>query len=182
MPLTTIEYGSLASSEVMNDNFSYLDNRITSVAGNLTSATSSINSSIASMNSTISGQIEDINDDIDDLETSIESLQSTVSSLSFSPDYSNATTVSYASGDAVGFDGWLAVDFVANNLAAIAWIAINGIIVMQTYGGNQDGGGRFSAGICMVKATDVITYQNIVLNNVYAPVKMYKMPFVNTSD
>ena len=35
MPLTHIEYGSLASSETMNDNFEYLDDRVTTVANNL---------------------------------------------------------------------------------------------------------------------------------------------------
>ena len=32
MALTEIEYGSLASSEIMNNNFQYLDNRISSVS------------------------------------------------------------------------------------------------------------------------------------------------------
>ena len=37
MALTEIEYGALASSEVMNNNFNYLDNRINSVSETLIS-------------------------------------------------------------------------------------------------------------------------------------------------
>lgn len=35
MALTEIEYGSLASSDVMNKNFEYLDNKISDVSENL---------------------------------------------------------------------------------------------------------------------------------------------------
>ena len=54
MALTTIEYGTLASSSVMNNNFEYLDNRITSVSNTVSSNNSSILSNIASVNSSIS--------------------------------------------------------------------------------------------------------------------------------
>lgn len=53
MSLTTIEYGALASSQVMNNNFEYLDNRITSVNNTVTSNNSSVLSNIASINTSI---------------------------------------------------------------------------------------------------------------------------------
>ena len=46
MALTEIEYGSLASSEVMNNNFEYLDNKISDVSENLASNVATINANI----------------------------------------------------------------------------------------------------------------------------------------
>ena len=53
MALTRIEYGALASSETMNNNFDYLDNRISTVVGNMTTNNASIYSNIASINNLI---------------------------------------------------------------------------------------------------------------------------------
>lgn len=55
MALTTIEYGSLASSAQMNNNFEYLDNRISSVSESLASSNASIYSNIATTNASITG-------------------------------------------------------------------------------------------------------------------------------
>jgi len=95
MPLTNIEYGSLASSEVMNDNFEYLDNRITTVAGNLTSTASTINSSIASMNSTFTQQNESLMSDISDLEDYAQAIRNDLDSLKITPDYVNGIGISF---------------------------------------------------------------------------------------
>ena len=56
MALTRIEYGSLASSEVMNNNFEYLDNRISAVNTNMGTNNAGISSTLASINSLISTQ------------------------------------------------------------------------------------------------------------------------------
>ncbi len=58
MALINIEYGSLASSSVMNNNFEYLDNRISTLSESLTAATSSISSVSASITNMV-GQIAD---------------------------------------------------------------------------------------------------------------------------
>ena len=60
MALTTIEYGALASSQVMNNNFEYLDNRITSVSNTVTSNNSSILSNIASINTAITNAMNTV--------------------------------------------------------------------------------------------------------------------------
>ena len=60
MALTTIEYGALASSEVMNNNFEYLDNRITSVNNTVTSNNSSILSNLASINTSITNAMDTV--------------------------------------------------------------------------------------------------------------------------
>ena len=53
MALTKIEYGALASSQIMNNNFDYLDDRITTVSQNMSSANAGIYSNIASINALI---------------------------------------------------------------------------------------------------------------------------------
>ncbi len=57
MALTRIEYGSLASSETMNNNFEYLDNKIAEASERITSTSASIYSNIASVNTQLSNQI-----------------------------------------------------------------------------------------------------------------------------
>ena len=69
MALTEIEYGSLASSDVMNKNFEYLDNKISDVSENINSNVATINSNIATVNSSISAMGENLNKSI---ESSIE--------------------------------------------------------------------------------------------------------------
>lgn len=65
MALTEIEYGSLASSEIVNGNFTYLDNKISGVAENITTTAATINSNIATINSTMSAMREEINNSIE---------------------------------------------------------------------------------------------------------------------
>lgn len=71
MALTEIEYGSLASSEVMNNNFEYLDNKITDVSENLISTAAAINSNIATINSSMAALSEELNKSIEDLNTDL---------------------------------------------------------------------------------------------------------------
>ena len=67
MALQEIQYGSLASSELVNDNFEYLDNRITTVGSSITT----LQSNLASVNSTINGRIDGVIGDIDDLSNDV---------------------------------------------------------------------------------------------------------------
>ena len=72
MSLTEIEYGSLASSEIMNNNFEFLDNKISSVSESIVTNIASVNSNIASINSSIASLSDDINNSLDDLDSSLE--------------------------------------------------------------------------------------------------------------
>lgn len=74
MALTEIEYGSLASSEVINGNFNYLDNKISEVAENIITTTATMNSNIASINSSMSTMKEEINDSIKTCSDTTENL------------------------------------------------------------------------------------------------------------
>lgn len=53
MTLTEIEYGSLASSTVLNNNFQYLQDKITELSALITSETSSYSSTVATLNNSI---------------------------------------------------------------------------------------------------------------------------------
>ena len=78
MALTEIEYGSLASSSTLNNNFNYLDNRITSVSESISTNNASIYSSIASTNSTISSLQESMSASI---ESNINTIDTKFSNL-----------------------------------------------------------------------------------------------------
>ena len=68
MALTRIEYGALASSETMNNNFDYLNGEIADLSDSLTSQVAGIFSNIASINSAISAMQEDFETRISALE------------------------------------------------------------------------------------------------------------------
>lgn len=90
MALTEIEYGSLASSEVMNNNFEYLDNKISDVSGNLSSNVATINANIATVNSSISTMGDNLNKSI---ETTFEkSKQIIADNALFVTTYRNGTS------------------------------------------------------------------------------------------
>ncbi len=78
MALTEIEYGSLASSEVMNNNFQYLDDKISSVSETVISNEAGVSSNIASINSTISSMSEELTSNIEELETNVDELTSSL--------------------------------------------------------------------------------------------------------
>lgn len=54
MTLTEIEYGSLASSAILNGNFNFLQEKITELSALITSETSSYSSSVATLNQSVS--------------------------------------------------------------------------------------------------------------------------------
>lgn len=71
MALTEIEYGALASSDVMNNNFEYLDNRITDVSETLIETNAAINSNIVTINGSISSLTEEVNQSLEELNSNI---------------------------------------------------------------------------------------------------------------
>lgn len=58
MSLTEIEYGSLASSAVLNGNFNFLQDKITELSSLITSETSSYSSTVATLNKSINDLLE----------------------------------------------------------------------------------------------------------------------------
>ena len=63
MALITIQQGSEVVSGTLNDNFTYLDNRITTVGSSI----STVQSNLSSVNTTINNRIDGVDSTIDDL-------------------------------------------------------------------------------------------------------------------
>lgn len=100
MALNNIEYGAIASSEVMNENFSYLDNRITETSESIMTSISSIYSNIATINTRLSDIAENLTKTTEDLSSTNNNLNSQLSSnkqellskinqISMLPDWTN---------------------------------------------------------------------------------------------
>lgn len=152
MALTHIEYGALASSETMNDNFDYLDNRISTVADSLSSNTSSIYSNIASLGGTVSAQIEDIVEDVSELAETVDGIRDDIDSENNAPDYNRVVSITlpytvtqrgYVYGGVYGLD-------------ANRYVYVNGKIV-HGHCGYSGGIGVYSGSLFRVSPGDVIT-------------------------
>lgn len=81
MALENIEYGSLASSETMNKNFSYLDNKIAETHDSIMTSISSILSNIATINTRLSDLSEGIENTSETLESKIENYKTKTKEL-----------------------------------------------------------------------------------------------------
>ena len=73
MTLTKIEYGSIASSEIVNNNFQHLDDKISSVSQSLSANTTALSGTISSLSATVAtnketqaAQIDKINSTINE--------------------------------------------------------------------------------------------------------------------
>ncbi len=72
MALINIEYGSIASSDTMNKNFLYLEDKITELSNSSNTMISSILSNIATINSRLGEITDDVQDDAKNFESKIE--------------------------------------------------------------------------------------------------------------
>lgn len=72
MALIDIEYGSLASSEIMNKNFLFLDNKISETSDTIMTTISSILSNIATINTRLNDLSEEINSSLKSLSSNLD--------------------------------------------------------------------------------------------------------------
>ena len=123
MALTEIEYGSLASSEVINNNFEYLDNKITGVSETVSVNNAAISSNIASINSSIESMSNEINESIETMNTKLGGL---IESGCFITTYINGTSWyrEYFSDAEKKVRVWLEQGGVANVSQATATITL----------------------------------------------------------
>lgn len=102
MPLTTIQYGSIASSETINNNFNYLDERITSSSEALNTSISSILSNIATINSRITTLSETLTSALATLSATVETYRAKtkllVKNSTLLPNWNSMTSISFTSG------------------------------------------------------------------------------------
>ena len=165
MPLTHLEYGSLASSTVMNDNFEYLDNRITTVANNLVSNSSGIYSSLSSLNSSILEQTNSIASDVNDLSSDVDDIKDAIEAHNTAPDYSLGVAITmpytvekdgYIYG---GTDSQYATRFVFVNQKPVhSHCGFSTYLV-------------YSASVFRVSAGDVVTVSNAAGSYYFYPMK-----------
>lgn len=101
MSLINIEYGSLASSETMNQNFAYLEERISDSNETIMTSISSILSNIATINARLSELSQTLEDDIYNLDTKLEGYKNKtkllVSKANMIPDWLQATGITLSS-------------------------------------------------------------------------------------
>lgn len=166
MALEHIEYGALASSELMNDNFEYLDDRISSVVASQTSTFSSIYSSIANLNSTLSQQGEDFESDISDLDDYAKAIRNDFDSQNNSPDYSHGIgiTLPYT----VTSDGYVYAG--VEGVDSKKYVYVNGSIV-HGHCGYSGGKAVYSGSVFRVSKDDVITCQKTHGSYFFYPMK-----------
>ncbi len=99
MALIDIEYGSLASSDTMNKNFIYLDNKIAETSESIMTSISSIFSNIATINARLNDINENMQDSIKSLGATIEEYKAKtkilVNKASMLPDWKKCTQINF---------------------------------------------------------------------------------------
>lgn len=97
MALINIEYGSLASSETMNKNFMYLDDKIADTSESIMTSISSILSNIATINNRLNDISDTMSDSVQNLTSKIEEYKSKtkilVNKVSLVPDWTNCIEI-----------------------------------------------------------------------------------------
>ena len=166
MALERIEYGSLASSEMMNDNFEYLDDRISSLAETHSSDTSSLYSGLANLNTAMNQQNEILASDIDDLEEYAEAIRADFDAQNNAPDYSAGIgiTLPYT----VEQDGYVYAG--VDGLDTKRYVYVNGSIV-HGHSGYSGGYIVYSGSVFRVSAGDVVTCSKPHGNYYFYPMK-----------
>lgn len=152
MPLINIEYGSLASSEVMNDNFAYLDDRITNNAESAASNNASLLSNLLNLNNTLTQTDNEIKSDLSDLEEDVTELRSDFDSQNNAPDYSKGIgiTLPYT----VQSDGYVYAG--VSGIDACRYVYVNGHIV-HGHCGYSGGVNVYSGSLFRVSSGDSVT-------------------------
>lgn len=115
MAIINIEYGSLASSETLNRNFSYLDEKINDSNSQINSSISSILSNIATINSRITELSENIN-------SSVATLNSTIS------DYKSKTKLLVKNSGMV--PNWTSCRSISFNVGTNYTATLNGYVLI----------------------------------------------------
>lgn len=166
MTLTNIEYGSLASSEVLNDNFSYLNDKIEDEIATLNTNISSILSNIATINSRIGDLSDEFETDIELLDAKLEDyktkIMSAINGASMAPNWLRASEINDITNYEVSDNGFLLINPSSNSSGNIT---VNNIVVSAKSVVNSD---DYSSELITlpVKKDDVVTV-SFEFNNAY---------------
>ena len=166
MALEHIEYGSLASSEIMNNNFEYLDNRISSVAEMQATESSNIYSHVANINTNLSQQDTNLAADISSLQEDVNTLTNAFNAQNNAPDYSRAIGISLPY--TVQNDGYVYAG--VDGIDAHRYVYVNGQIV-HGHCGYSGGKSVYSGSIFRVSNGDIVTCSKIMGQYCFYPMK-----------
>lgn len=114
MALTEIQYGSIARSQVLNDNFNYLEERISEIATNLSQTYATL---VALVNSQTSSVTNNLNNEVATLNGEIDTVDKNLKTTSDKLNASIVVTKSWRSGTSwyrVWSDGWIEQGGYAN--------------------------------------------------------------------
>ncbi len=135
MALINIEYGSLASSETMNKNFQYLDDKISETTSSFTTSISSVSSNIATINSNLSelsGNLEDAKEEIDE---KISETNTNIMTALMLPDWSACISIGKPNSYTVPANGYILINPQAQGAGNMT---VNGTTVYLKYRGHEN--------------------------------------------
>lgn len=168
MALIDIEYGSLASSETMNKNFMYLDDKIAETSESIMTSISSILSNIATINSRLNDITENVEDSVENLSTNLEEYKAKtkmlVNKASMVPNWATCASITLTTTDTytVPSNGFL---LLVPNSTLKGNLTINGVsVVFKNRASNYDNASQLVA-IPVVDGDQVKT--DITFTNVY---------------
>ena len=160
MALINIEYGSIASSSVMNANFEFLDDKIGETAENFNTSISSILSNIATINTSLGDLSNQIKDAIQDFNSKINELknkaQIAFNEFSMVPNWNGCFSISSLNSYKVKTNGYLLLIPVNDSKGGIK--INNTTVVLKEQAHAYD---RASQVIVLPVSTDDIVTSNI---------------------
>lgn len=112
---------------------------------------------ISDQNSTLSDDISNVEKGLNEKLAALEESVEKVDAKSEVPDYAKATGITFKSGQAVGFDGWISIYSYTYPNDQNRFVYINGTIVHSAQGGSQNGYGDSTTNVVRVQADDIIT-------------------------
>jgi len=159
MTLTTITHGSIASSEIMNNNFSYLDEKINTSNTQLNTSISSILSNIATINNTLSDLSESVSLSISNLQATLTDYKNKtkllVANSTMVPNWSSCKTITLTTSESYTavLNGFV---LILPSPSGKGNVAVNDISVsFKTRANSYDNGAELIA--IPVKAGDVVS-------------------------
>ena len=175
MALINIEYGSLASSETMNKNFMYLDDKLADTSESIMTSISSILSNIATINSRLNEISETTNDSLEALAAKVEDYKSKtkhlVNKATMLPDWTYCVSILETTTYTAPSNGYI---LLVPESAASGNLAINGQSVVFKFRNNSYDNSAQLISIPL-SAEDVVSSEVGFLNAYFLPVKEVKI-------
>ena len=173
MSLIDIEYGSLASSEIMNKNFRYLEESITNTSDSIMTSISSILSNIATINTRLNDITEAMNDSVDTLTSTLEEYKTKTKLLaneaSMLPNWLNCISVNIEVNEnyVVPSNGYI---LLCPETSSTGEISVNGkTVIFKSVTDEFDKGSQLL--VLPVAEADVVVSQLLLQRAYFLPTK-----------